>query len=207
MPARPSGPPSIAPSRRTARSAELGEDDRGRVVVRQRPGRGLAERARRGRRGGRGDEPVADEVGAAIDRAIDEIGLIADPHRAIDWLSTFPQVVLLALGEAREVPGRGPRRARRRLRRDPGRSARRPGGRAPGRRDARAARPRPGGDERRDDRSRRLADDVPDAVRCGRCRRRGRARARPRRSSRRRSPSPTAASRSAARSAARSSRS
>ena len=24
---------------------------------------------------------------------------IEDPHRAIDWLSTFPQVVLLALGE------------------------------------------------------------------------------------------------------------
>ena len=34
-----------------------------------------------------------------IDRAIDEIGRIEDPHRAIDWLSTFPQVVLLALGE------------------------------------------------------------------------------------------------------------
>ena len=32
-------------------------------------------------------------------RAIDEIGRISDPHRAIDWLSTFPQVVLLALGE------------------------------------------------------------------------------------------------------------
>ena len=31
--------------------------------------------------------------------AIDEIGRIDDPHRAIDWLSTFPQVVLLALGE------------------------------------------------------------------------------------------------------------
>ena len=31
--------------------------------------------------------------------AIDEIGRIEDPHRAIDWLSTFPQVVLLAIGE------------------------------------------------------------------------------------------------------------
>ncbi len=41
-------------------------------------------------------EPAAD---AAIDHAIDEIGRIDDPHRAIDWLSTFPQVVLLALGE------------------------------------------------------------------------------------------------------------
>jgi hypothetical protein len=38
-------------------------------------------------------------VAAAIDRAVVEIGLIRDPHRAIDWLSTFPQVVLLALAE------------------------------------------------------------------------------------------------------------
>lgn len=44
-------------------------------------------------------EEVPDEVDLAIDRAIDEIGLISDPHRAIDWLSTFPQVVLVALGE------------------------------------------------------------------------------------------------------------
>jgi hypothetical protein len=35
----------------------------------------------------------------AVDLALDEIRLITDPHRAIDWLSTFPQVVLLALGE------------------------------------------------------------------------------------------------------------
>lgn len=47
----------------------------------------------------RGTEPAPDGVSAAIDRAIAEIGLIADPHRAIDWLSTFPQVVLLALEE------------------------------------------------------------------------------------------------------------
>jgi hypothetical protein len=47
----------------------------------------------------RGDEEVSAEVETAVDRAIAEIGLIADPHRAIDWLSTFPQVVLLALGE------------------------------------------------------------------------------------------------------------
>jgi hypothetical protein len=50
--------------------------------------------------GERGEEPVADEVSLAIDRAIDEIGLIGDAHRAIDWLSTFPQVVLVALREA-----------------------------------------------------------------------------------------------------------
>jgi hypothetical protein len=42
---------------------------------------------------------AAPEVIAAIDRAIDEIGRIRDPHRAIDWLSTFPQVILIAVGE------------------------------------------------------------------------------------------------------------
>jgi hypothetical protein len=48
----------------------------------------------------RGDALVPDEVSVAIDRAIEEIGLIVDAHRAIDWLSTFPQVVLIALAEA-----------------------------------------------------------------------------------------------------------
>jgi len=33
----------------------------------------------------------------AVQLAIEEIGLIEDPHRAIDWLSTFPQLVRLAL--------------------------------------------------------------------------------------------------------------
>ncbi|MDO8483876.1 MAG: hypothetical protein Q7S35_02885 [Candidatus Limnocylindrales bacterium] len=47
----------------------------------------------------RGTQPASGAVSAAVDRAIAEIGLVADPHRAIDWLSTFPQVVLLALGE------------------------------------------------------------------------------------------------------------
>ena len=47
----------------------------------------------------RSDDDLPDETGAAIDRAIDEIGRIEDPHRAIDWLSTFPQGVLLATGE------------------------------------------------------------------------------------------------------------
>jgi hypothetical protein len=48
----------------------------------------------------RGDEPAGSDAIVAIDAAVGEIGLIADPHRAIDWLSTFPQVVLLALGES-----------------------------------------------------------------------------------------------------------
>jgi hypothetical protein len=45
-----------------------------------------------------GDDDASDETSAAIDRAIDEIQRIEDPHRAIDWLSTFPQVVLVAIG-------------------------------------------------------------------------------------------------------------
>jgi hypothetical protein len=47
----------------------------------------------------RGSESVTSLEAAAIGRAIDEIGRISDPHRAIDWLSTFPQVVLVTLGE------------------------------------------------------------------------------------------------------------
>ena len=49
--------------------------------------------------GARGSTPAPQAAIEGVDRAIDEIGLIEDPHRAIDWLSTFPQVVLLALGE------------------------------------------------------------------------------------------------------------
>ena len=53
------------------------------------------------------EETSADRAGAdataaqvaAVDQAVAEITAISDPHRAIDWLSTFPQVVLLALGE------------------------------------------------------------------------------------------------------------
>ena len=45
-----------------------------------------------------GDEDASDETSAAVDRAIDEIQRIEDPHRAIDWLSTFPQVILVAVG-------------------------------------------------------------------------------------------------------------
>jgi hypothetical protein len=48
--------------------------------------------------GRHGDDDASDEASAAIDRAIDEIQRIDDPHRAIDWLSTFPQVVLVAIG-------------------------------------------------------------------------------------------------------------
>lgn len=47
----------------------------------------------------RGDESLAADTVEALERATVEIARIEDPHRAIDWLSTFPQVVLLALGE------------------------------------------------------------------------------------------------------------
>lgn len=47
----------------------------------------------------RDGEAIAPAAVAALDTAIAEIGRIGDPHRAIDWLSTYPQVVLLALGE------------------------------------------------------------------------------------------------------------
>jgi hypothetical protein len=47
----------------------------------------------------RGDDTIDPEASGAVDRAIDEVGRITDAHRAIDWLSTFPQVVLAAIGE------------------------------------------------------------------------------------------------------------
>ena len=48
---------------------------------------------------GRSGEPLTPERAAAIVRVSVEAGAIEDPHRAIDWLSTFPQVVLAAIGE------------------------------------------------------------------------------------------------------------
>lgn len=48
----------------------------------------------------RAQESVSPAATLAIAEACTEASLVADPHRAIDWLSTFPQVVLIALGEA-----------------------------------------------------------------------------------------------------------
>jgi hypothetical protein len=48
----------------------------------------------------RGGEPVDLTTAAAVDRAAIEAESIEDPHRALDWMSTLPQVALLALGEA-----------------------------------------------------------------------------------------------------------
>jgi hypothetical protein len=48
----------------------------------------------------RGHEPAPPGAEAAVEELVAEAGRIADPHRAIDWMSTLPQVALAALGEA-----------------------------------------------------------------------------------------------------------
>ncbi|MFN8519452.1 MAG: hypothetical protein U0667_08710 [Chloroflexota bacterium] len=45
-----------------------------------------------------GTRSAPQPAAAAVARLMDEVGRITDPHRAIDWLSTFPQAVLLAVG-------------------------------------------------------------------------------------------------------------
>jgi hypothetical protein len=52
-------------------------------------------------------EPLPPGAVEAVDEAIEEIGLISDPHRAIDWLSTFPHVVAIALGGDVDSAGEG----------------------------------------------------------------------------------------------------
>jgi hypothetical protein len=47
----------------------------------------------------RGSEPVSEPAVLAVEAAVAEAARISDPHRAIDWLSTLPQVALLAMGE------------------------------------------------------------------------------------------------------------
>jgi hypothetical protein len=47
----------------------------------------------------RGHEPAGAGVAAMVAALATEAGAIDDPHRAIDWLSTYPQVILIALGE------------------------------------------------------------------------------------------------------------
>ena len=48
----------------------------------------------------RAGETADPAVAAAVERAVAESALVTDPHRAIDWLSTLPQIVLVALGES-----------------------------------------------------------------------------------------------------------
>jgi hypothetical protein len=47
----------------------------------------------------RGDEPAPPGTEEAMTALVEEAARIADPHHAIDWLSTLPQVALAALGE------------------------------------------------------------------------------------------------------------
>jgi len=47
----------------------------------------------------RAADPGRAELDTAVEWLAGEAGRIADPHRAIDWLSTFPQAVLVAVGE------------------------------------------------------------------------------------------------------------
>ncbi len=57
-----------------------------------------AGRARiRAAAGGDLDGPLAPDRAAAVEAASAETARITDAHRAIDWLSTFPAVVELAL--------------------------------------------------------------------------------------------------------------
>lgn len=48
----------------------------------------------------RGDEPAPPGAEEAMEALVAEAGRITDPHRAIDWMSTLPQVALAAVGEA-----------------------------------------------------------------------------------------------------------
>jgi|ERR1700690_3878118 hypothetical protein len=52
-------------------------------------------------------DPAPADMIDAVDLAIAEIALITDPHRAIDWLSTFPHVVALAFGGEVDEPEGG----------------------------------------------------------------------------------------------------
>jgi hypothetical protein len=45
-------------------------------------------------------DPITDVQAEAIGVVAAEAAAITDPHRAIDWLSTLPQIVLLAIGPA-----------------------------------------------------------------------------------------------------------
>jgi hypothetical protein len=47
----------------------------------------------------RGHEVAGSGVAEAVPALVAEVAALDDPHRAIDWLSTFPQVLLVALGE------------------------------------------------------------------------------------------------------------
>ncbi len=47
----------------------------------------------------RGTEPAPPGTVEAVTALVEEAGRVTDPHRAIDWLSTLPQVTLAAFDE------------------------------------------------------------------------------------------------------------
>lgn len=56
-----------------------------------------------------GGGPVSSEVAAAIDALAAQAARITDPHRAIDWLSTFPAVAELVLRGGGAIAPASPR--------------------------------------------------------------------------------------------------
>ena len=89
--------------------AELGEtiEDEWTYVT------GLTEAGRARLRAAAGSDlatPLPAERALAVATACAEVARITDPHRATDWLSTFPAVVELALAVA-PAPADGPRGA------------------------------------------------------------------------------------------------
>ena len=70
------------------------------MVLRHRPRGGLARPARGGGGRPRPARPSTRPSRRPSSARSTRSAPIDDPHRAIDWLSTFPQVVLLALGRA-----------------------------------------------------------------------------------------------------------
>ncbi len=70
----------------------------------------LADAGRARLRAAAGADPDAvlpSDMGVAVVAASAETARITDPHRAIDWLSTFPAIIELALGEAPAGSGAG----------------------------------------------------------------------------------------------------
>ena len=47
----------------------------------------------------RATDPAPAGAAGAVAALAEEAARIDDPHRAIDWLSTYPQVLLIAVGE------------------------------------------------------------------------------------------------------------
>ena len=82
----PAGAAPSTPTRSSRRSARTSRTS-GPTSPTSRPPGGTAWR-RSSRE--RGDEAATPAMDAAVARAVDEIGRIRDPHRAIDWLSTYP---------------------------------------------------------------------------------------------------------------------